>query len=210
MKNRILLVLIALMIIPFCAFAQEKNPSDIQYVDRLPQTYEFYSHQISVGYGFGSAAKYIAKYNGADIAGHFYGDDKYWGEINMRYVYRYSNLVTFGISYTYTGMRRDVTDSHGSVVGHSSVNINVIMPEFKSDWYQNGIFTIYSRAAVGVTIAKVTDEYKSLTKNNTTTVAKFAFQASPIGFEIGKAFAFYVEAGFGYQGIILAGLRYNF
>lgn len=194
----------AFVAIPICALAQNKNLDSSN-----KQTFNFYSHQISIGYGFSSAPSLIGNYEGNVESGHLYSDGSYWGNTNVNYTYRYSDLITFGLGYTYTGMKRDIY-SQGSLKGHSEVNINIIMPEFKTDWYKNDFITLYSRAAAGVAIANIKDDYIDDKKNNSNTTVKFAFQASPIGIELGREFAFYVEAGYGYQGILIAGFRYNF
>ena len=195
-------------ILPVSAFAQSQT--DIKTPIQEYEVFDFNSNQVTIGYGFASANQWLNDYQNIASVGNLYEGSNYWGAMNLGYTYRHSDLITFGLNYTYTGLRRNIVSESGAFVGDNRIDIHVIMPEFKCDWYKKGMITLYSRAAVGVSIANVEDEFMGDKKSISDTAVSFAFQASPIGIEIGNTFAFYAEAGFGYNGIIVAGFRYSF
>ena len=83
------------------------------------------------------------------------------------------------------------------------------MPTAKFNWLNRGIVTLYSKVATGIYIGSVSDcKVNDLDKDKTS--VGFAFQASPIGIELGKQFAFFAEAGLGNTGTVMAGFRVKF
>ncbi len=208
--KKILLLFVALTVILLDASAQQNynQQSGKDYV-----TFDFYSHEISFGYGFGSATKWLSDFENPTVAAYAAETGNFWGAIFVDYVYKFSELASVGLNYTYTGVKNSFYNNRGEFVGDGNMNIHVIMPEFKTNWLKRDIITLYSRAAAGVEIA----DANALVVGSSTgaemldyTVYNFAFQISPIGIEVGQEFAFFAEAGFGYQGTLLLGFRYKF
>ena len=199
-KISYILFVVALMATPTISSAQAT-----EY-----EKFDFNSHQVSFGYGFGSANQLRDKYKDISNTGHIYDGNKSWGSVNLTYVYRHSDLITFGMGYTYTGLKRDIYNNTGKLMGDNNIDIHVIMPEFKCDWFKRGIITLYSRGSAGISIARIEDNFPATMEKSTNTEVDFAYQISPIGIEIGNAFAFYAEVGYGYNGIVEAGFRYSF
>ncbi|WP_146059479.1 hypothetical protein [Parabacteroides chinchillae] len=53
------------------------------------------------------------------------------------------------------------------------------------------------------------DEQEHQATEKTKVTPFFMYRASPIGWELGRQFAGFVEAGFGHMGAVVAGLRYR-
>ncbi len=196
-----IIVLLSIIMLPFFANAQKQELV----------TYDFDSHEVSLSYGFASATRWIDDFDNSTILNHVYDDGSNWGTITLNYLYRHSDYITFGLAYTYSGLKRNIIYK-GSVYGNNKVDIHTIMPQFKSNWFKSDIFTLYSKVALGVSIGLEKDV---ITRGASAGVYEdtkcvFAFQASPIGIEIGRKFAFFLEAGFGYQGIVNGGFRFRF
>ena len=82
------------------------------------------------------------------------------------------------------------------------------MPTAKFNWLNRNIITRYSKVAAGIYIGSVSNgDVKDIDKSS---AVGFAYQASPIGIEIGKQFAFFAETGLGFNGTVIAGFRAKF
>lgn len=169
---------------------------------------DYQSHEVSVSYGYGSAIKWVGGFGGI-LSNTSYGERNQWGAVSLSYLYRPYDKITFGGSYAFTGFQSDLLDEKGNVVGKGRGNLHVIMPVFKSNWFVSEYVTLYSRAGIGVAIG-IIDLSMSNGETGRYTEAEFAFQASPIGVEVGKDFSFFAEGGFGYQGLLILGFRYKF
>ena len=75
------------------------------------------------------------------------------------------------------------------------------MIRFKGNWVNRPAVQLYSALAAGATF--MSGDNNSGTTDHSTA---FAFQVSPIGVRVGNTFSFFAEAGFGYQGLLSAGL----
>ena len=84
---------------------------------------------------------------------------------------------------------------------------HVIMFNGRYDYWRNSIVTLYAHGALGVDITHITWDGGDHSKNK----SYFAFQASPIGAEVGlsRSAAMFGEFGFGAQGLIQVGVRLN-
>ena len=73
------------------------------------------------------------------------------------------------------------------------------------DYWRNNIVTLYGHLGVGVDISHMTyhDSYKNR--------GYFAVQASPLGAEVGisRVCSMFGELGFGAQGLLQVGMRFN-
>lgn len=183
-------------------FAQKKSnePKEELYV------FEYQSNEVSAGYGFAPAMQWIGGFDNI-LLDKTIGSSSTWGAVNISYLYRPYEYLTFGGSYSFTGLRREIVFNN-RYVGELIGNIHVIMPVLKSNWYKNNILTLYSKVAAGVAIGML--DYQTDGTKASATEVEFAFQASPLGVEIGRKVAFFAEFGFGYQGTVIAGIRCKF
>lgn len=103
----------------------------------------------------------------------------------------------FGPSYTFSS----------ASYKHSDANCyyHVIMLNGRYNYWRNSIVTLYAHLGLGVDISHITWDDGSKNK------AYFAFQASPLGAEVGlsRSCAMFGELGYGAQGLLQVGVRFN-
>ncbi len=93
-------------------------------------------------------------------------------------------------------------------VGERNRTYISLMPAVKYSWVNKNHFAFYSKIAGGVMLMSDHNDIDGWT--NTETEFRFMMQISPIGFEFGGKFRVFLEAGWGEQGIVLAGAKYKF
>lgn len=174
------------------------------------QDYEQPKHEISVGYGAIGATDIISIF-GDGIVGTISGNiDELntTGEISAQYLYNLNKTWGIGVGATFSetdGKNKEKTYKQKS-------DYLIVMPTVRANWFRGNYFGMYSRVAAGVyaafNSAKTTD---GKVPSDSSNEVGFAFQLSPIGLEIGsRKVCGYIEGGFGYQGMIMAGLRLGF
>lgn len=155
-------------------------------------------HEISFGYGYPTAMK-ISNSQGDAFLGALSGLDlnnKNSGSFNLEYMYNLNSKMAAGLVLGYEHSKMKSLDY--------KVDFITIMPSFKMNWIKKDIFRFYSKIALGVTL-----DVASTDDINDTSV-EFAYQVSPLGFEVGKSISGFAEIGYGHQGIGLIGIRYRF
>lgn len=176
----------------------------------MAQETEDLRDEISVGYG------YVTLYQTAFVLGGVFatvfsagyahmGDFVMPGALSIGYDRKLTDVCTIGAVSTYEYVSYTVRDKNNDVTDHSKQNIVSIMPSLKLYWFRHPRFAMYSKIAGGgaASFAK-SDDGGSATFT-------WAAQVSPISMEFGaSALRGYVETGFGFQGLVSAGLRYRF
>jgi len=121
-----------------------------------------------------------------------------WGAVNFGVNFKVAPKFWIGPSYTFSS-----TTTKGGK-HHSSIAYHVIMMNGRYEYYRNSIVTLYGHFGLGVDIShmmpKDGDAYNH---------SYFAFQATPLGAEVGlsRDFSLFGEAGFGAQGLIQVGFK---
>ena len=132
-----------------------------------------------------------------------------WGALNLMYNYRINSRVAFGAIYSYSGMKEDIY-SDNLQIGKSQTSFHTIMPMFKFNWFNKPLVTMYTRIGIGLVLSFDKEEYFTGVEDYHSKNAYLAWQVSPVGIEIGKSLAGFLELGFGTTGLFSAGLRYRF
>ncbi|WP_223609591.1 hypothetical protein [Chryseobacterium sp. OSA05B] len=90
----------------------------------------------------------------------------------------------------------------------------IIMPTASYSYIKKGLFDFYGTLSAGVAFNKV--KY-SIKNNNSLSLQNpdqsstlFAYQITPAGLRVGKKIGGFVEAGFGYKAVLVAGIDYKF
>ena len=177
-------------------------------------------NEISISYGAGCLSTIgdglgNAIGNGIfdQLVGCEWKDSKAFGSIGVEYFRHLDNprLAVGGI-VTFASFGEDVVKKNGGAkVGERTRNYISLMPSVKYYWVNGKNFGFYSKAAVGATM--LIDKRNDNESNQSSTGSKLFFtgQVSPIGLEAGSTnVRAFMEAGFGEQGILLAGLRMKF
>ncbi len=153
-------------------------------------------------------------------------DEKTSPAYTVQYLYRVSPNLKIGgaVTYQHTSYTLSVKNKDTGAYDDVAKNRNnyfTVMPTVKASWFDRKNISLYSKVAAGVCIAfkdskvksGVSDEdAKTLLKEvETKKGTRFGYQVSPIGCEFGsKNIRAFVELGYGFQGLGLAGLSIQF
>ena len=157
-------------------------------------------NEIAVAYGTGSNTDLV----GSIAKGLFSGKQlDYWGPLSFEYFHRLNsnNRLGLGAVFAVSGCKWD--DNKDASTTYFS-----IMPAVKYNWVVKKHFSMYSKAAVGITFRSESGKDSKSTADEGG--ADFNFHVTGIGLEYGSAVRIFGEAGWGEQGIVLAGLRLKF
>lgn len=203
------------------AFAQKTFVSN--------QGFEIPANEVSLSYGRVSIPSFAYTFGGIFGAAFGFGSIKpeqmySVGAISaeyMRYVHPHVAVgggLTYEI-YNLTFSHKVGTDEGGNAIYKAdkpSLNhIVSIMPAVKFPWFSYPHVSMYSKVAGGFMVIHnpgytAEKDGKTETKDASTQV-NWAMQATPIGVDFGGTnFRGFVDLGVGMQGLIIAGLRYNF
>lgn len=212
MLKKILLLSCTALLATTTVFAQrdikEENWSGNPYEYGRNTEYMLSFHDISLSYGFltmndiTDVMKGLFEYSLADVP--MEGSMR-TGSMNLGYTYRLTPSLTVGGLFGYSG-------NAGNIEGTASrvfTSYYSLMPQVLLEWYRKKAWTLYSRLALGVVIANVTQQTGTAI-DTSLTAAAFTFQVSPIGVELGRTVAAFAEAGFGATGVLTIGVRARF
>lgn len=120
-----------------------------------------------------------------------------WGAVTAGVNFKVLPKFSLGASYTFSSSSYKYSDAN--------VYYHVIMLNGRYDYYRNSIVTLYGHLGVGVDISHIA--WDGLSENK----AYFAVQASPLGAEVGltRVTSIFGELGFGAQGLLHVGVRFN-
>lgn len=171
------------------------------------QEYETPSDELSVSWGIGTVPQLIVGFSdalSAALVGENSSENSY-GAFSVQYMHNISKSIGVGISGTYEYIYKEGKNSkkHGE-------NFITIMPTVRAYWFRNKSVGMYSRLAVGASlnVYEVPTTQSDVNQNHTDT--QLAYHAAPVALEVGSnKFSGFLELGFGYQGIINAGLKFG-
>ena len=112
------------------------------------------------------------------------------------------------ISISYGGYTQmDASDCHdGWSPDHSSIAYHALMLNGRYNYYRNRIVTLYGHIGLGAVISHLMPKYGD-SYNQT----YFAYQFSPLGAQVdlSRSATIFGELGFGAQGLLQVGFRFN-
>lgn len=195
------LLLLAVMLFSFGFQTRAEDWTDLQ-------------HEVSISYGGLPVLDLLDYYEGyfkpsGDNVG-FYDDKGKFGSLNLSYIFYPDENWGLGLVFSYTNSDKRIVNK-ASIMGDFSNSFFTIAPSFKYNWFNYDFITLYSRLNAGVSIATAQASYvgERTRQEKTEVKAFFMYQASPIGIELGRQIAGFVEVGFGHMGTAMAGLRYR-
>ncbi|MGV0754700.1 outer membrane beta-barrel protein [Empedobacter brevis] len=160
-------------------------------------------HEISVGYGIAPVQEFGTLINDGVLMGiagrksdHISGS----GAINATYRYMINNRFSVGVSGFWSQSKVTYKDPSGK----STWNVFGVMANGKYNYIAKEKFQLYGNAGLGYA------NYNNKTDNDKSSFGSLAYQVSPIGVYYGKNIGVFCEAGFGYNGILNAGVSYKF
>jgi opacity protein-like surface antigen len=137
-------------------------------------------------------------------------DDHSYGSIHLGYKYNLTDRIALGgvAAFDYAKSKGFIA---GNDVGIFHKRHYTLAFEAEYAYIRSGILTIYGLIGAGGTLytLKYEDQYNSdLNDSNSNPYA--TFQVTPIGLRLGKNAGGFLELGFGYRGIINAGIFARF
>lgn len=199
MKKRLLLFVVMLLSLSFQGKAEDWT--DLQ-------------HEVSLSYGGLPVVDLLGYYENyftpSASQTSLYDDKGKFGAFNISYLFYPDENWGVGLVYSYTNSDKRILNNN-KIAGDFYNSFHSICPSFKYNWYNYNFITLYSRVNAGVAIATTKASYISQkqVEQKIATKAFFMYQVSPIGIEVGRQVAGFVEVGFGHMGTAMAGLRYR-
>lgn len=205
MKRIVLCCLFASMISTHSAFAVRHHDCSLSY--------GVGTHNEIVN-GFANVVGTIFTLGYADIT-----DLKWSGAYNMRYAYHPVKFLGLGVTTSYQTSKGDIVEGSSKskdsddrvVVGKAEGKYLAIMPSVSLNWFDFNYVCMYSKVAVGYSMAKSKQtrfepkEYKKTSEDH------WAYQISPVALEVGSPLVRgFFELGFGHEGILAVGVKCKF
>lgn len=191
--KKLVLILGALVPATICAQAQDKLKH----------------HEISAGYGFLGTSELIGTFSdilATTITGGNYSktDNKWSGNLIVAYKFTPSSRLGLGITYAHTRNTATI-NIHDVPSGKSTTTYHTLAAEVQYNYISREYFRLYSGVGAGIT--SYTEKYKPNTGGTEkNTAGHFNFQISAIGIKFGNSIGAMAEVGFGYKGLLSAGL----
>lgn len=165
-------------------------------------------NEVAVSVGFGTHAFISVAFSDA-FAEMIEGEgssDRLTGAYGLTYLRNVSSRTAFGISGTYEQMYRKSNSGY-----KTTEEFITVMPTVRLYWFRGKAFGMYSRLAAGASFHTYDYKDEGMTDTKSKSNIYFAFHAAPISLEIGsRAFSGFLELGYGYNGIVNAGLKFGF
>lgn len=164
--------------------------------------------EFDFGVGFVSSNQVIGTLSNVIISGINPNIDsfneKYYGPYYVGYRYSIANRVSIGLMFIYDFTKADAKDGEVKVGKFNNTYYTGVL-ELDFKYINTDNFKLYSLIGGGATIYH--QKYSEIGGTKHVNSINFAnFQFTPIGIKFGDRFGGYLEAGFGYKGILSAGL----
>ncbi|GAB6007970.1 outer membrane beta-barrel protein [Dysgonomonas reticulitermitis] len=170
-------------------------------------------HEVTVGFGLGTTSEFVDALADVIVSGltqNAYSSDKsYTGAFHLGYKYGITDRFAAGGTFIYENGKSDAYFDKDKI-GKFSNNYYTIAAEAEYKYVRSGSFSLYGLLGAGATIYSQKYTANDNSKNESDNNAHFNFQISPIGIKLGRNIGAFAEAGFGYKGIISAGLFARF
>ncbi|MDD3700225.1 MAG: hypothetical protein PHC55_01195 [Bacteroidales bacterium] len=192
------LIVLILAVLPFLSFAQSDSGFDSKG-----------KIEIYAGYGLLTAPDIITGFSDIFTSALLPGmiekvESRGFGAAFGGLDYYISNHFTAGLQYSYASYEHTY-DMQNQSVAKMNTKYHTLLARGKGIWLNTSLIQLYSVVAVGPSFTKADNDLGD-TKTNTA----FAFHVSLIGIRVGNQIAFFTEGGFGYQGLISAGVSVRF
>lgn len=169
-------------------------------------------HNLSVGTGIGTTSEIIDALS--DIittglsAGTYSSNKSYTGAYHLGYKYGVSERISAGATLLYEhGTANALVNKEQ--IGRFKNNYFTLAAEGEFRYIDKPAFKLYGILGAGATLFN--QEYKpDEGEADKDSKLHFNFQVSPIGIKLGNNIGIFAEAGFGYKGIVSAGVFTNF
>ena len=128
-----------------------------------------------------------------------------YGPIAVGLNHYFTPRLSVGILYSNTSSRSVVSGGNSSDFYKNTYNVIMARTDYR---YINKSVQLYSGISLGSSFATTKPENGTNTKTASTT--DFAYQINALGIRVGRKIGVFTELGFGYNGIINAGVSAKF
>lgn len=172
------------------------------------QDYEAPSNEVSVSVGY-ATHPHVALTFGDAFGGIIDGDaspENSLGSYGLTYMHNFNNRFGVGATTSYEYIYKNAKDGK-----KYSENFFTVMPTARAYWFRHNKFGMYSRLAAGVALNCSKGYVKGTGEEKTQTDVLFGFHLAPVSMEFGSnKVSGFLELGWGYQGVVNAGVKFGF
>ncbi|CAI2765691.1 outer membrane beta-barrel protein [Flavobacterium collinsii] len=131
------------------------------------------------------------------------------GNFGLGYRNQITERIRVGGDIAFQQEQTEQSDKNNKFIGKRTNRYLMVMPTIAFSYIKTDWLDFYGSAAAGVVLERYTqtEPNRAAVKDN---AADFAFQVNPAGIRVGKKLGVFAEVGFGYRGIVSAGLNYKF
>lgn len=130
------------------------------------------------------------------------------GEFRVSYAYTPQERWSFGGTLSYNHSKSDVFYKEREI-GKRTNNFITLAGETGFNYLNREKIRLYALVGAGLTYAVISETDHELRETFDSSDGIFNFHVSPIGIQIGQKWGGFAEAGFGYRGLLSAGVFYN-
>lgn len=171
--------------------------------------------EMRVGYGYATST-HLA-YDVVEIFGTVftlgnitYENEISSGAIHIGYNYAISEKFLLGGFFAFENITNDVKSS-GNLIGKNSSKFYTVAIEASYRYVSKEKISLYSGLGIGYSFGNMQFDSSTTAEASYDDKANiFNFQITGIGFRYGNSFGVFAEAGYGYRGIVNAGVSYKF
>ena len=134
------------------------------------------------------------------------------GSFFLEYKHPISEKLMIGATFAYQTVSHDYQNrSDKTIIGTEKNTFYTFAAEIDYNYIDKTKFQLYSGLGLGYTMLKDSFAYKSGSLSNLSgSSGLFNYHITGLGLSFGEKIGFFLEAGFGYKGIISGGLNFNF
>lgn len=165
-------------------------------------------HEISAGYGLGTSSDFLNVFSEVLATAITGGaltpkNESFSGAFHLTYKYLATDRLAIGGTFAYERSTAD-TEQGNTKIGKVVRNYYTVAAEADYRYIRKPSFSLYSGLGLGFTShnEKYQPDGGAASSDNT---GHFNFQVIGVGARFGARFGGFVEAGFGYKGVICAG-----
>jgi hypothetical protein len=180
--------------------------------------YDYRKHQIEAGVGIWNTNELVNTFSDMIISSLREGgvtmqDDMSYASWHAAYRYYFSKRLALGALFAYDHAKSNAL-REGVEIGNLLKRHATVALEAEFGYLRTDFISLYGLAGFGGTRYGLEYKPSGTTSNGFEAKSEaeyyFNYQLTPIGIRLGSTFGFFAELGFGYRGILNAGLFAQF
>ncbi len=131
---------------------------------------------------------------------------RFIGAYSFSYKYYVKNKFAAGLTIVSDWVAGDLVNGDDELIGSMKRHYFTIAPEIKLVYVNDMAFRLYSVAGIGYTFGTEYSEDTEGVEDEPFHINHFNFHITPLGIRFGRTIGVFAEIGFGYKGVIAAGV----